>query len=516
MRFHLPCGIASALALVLLCLAPGCAGRPPVTAFERTPTYAVPASATADTRLGTAAALHLRHDESGFHLLPNGVDAFLTRLGLVEAAERSVDLQYFSTRDDSTGKLLLDAVWRAANRGVRVRLLLDDWNLDDFKKGVAALNAHPNIEIRVFNPYVTNDQTPLALITNAIADRDALTRRMHNKALIADNQMAVMGGRNLGDEYFDASSERAFHDMDVLAAGPIVSRMSQSFDTYWNSAESYPLEALAIPPLDPQKIAALHDDWRQHRQDMLHSTSGEMLRNFSLFSLPLVRAKAELVADNPLKIETPPKDTTSKPEDTLGQLVRHAGNEFIIITPYFVPLDDGTRWLLAIAGRGVDVRILTNSLASTDMVMVHAGYSHYRHALLSGGIELYELKAIGGKLPRRMFKASSQASLHAKVYIIDRRDLVVGSFNMDPRSIQFNTEQVLVIHSPALAGQAAGIFEHAISPENSYRLELKDGRIEWITKKNGKMEYFGSDPEAGAMRRITDWLFGILPIDEQL
>lgn len=446
----------------------------------------------------------------------------MMRIALVEAATQSIDLQYFSTEDDTTGQLLLETLLRAADRGVRVRMLLDDWNLDDFRAGVAALNTHPNIEIRVFNPYNTNDQSPLSYIGNVFTRPDQLTRRMHNKTLIADNEVAIMGGRNLGDEYFDASQDVNFRDMDVLTAGPITEKISTSFDRYWNSAESYPVEALNLPKSDGPEIARLRAELQQHWDDVLHSASGKRLRETSLTKqiqsgeVPLTWAKAELAADKPGKIEQPSESAVSKPEIKLDEVVNNAQHEFIIVTPYFVPLDSGVDWLTSLGARGVAVRIATNSLASTDMVPAEAGYSHYRRALVEGGVQLYELKPDAKPPVHAMFKPSSQSGLHAKLYVIDRRDLVLGSFNLDPRSIHLNTEQVLVIHSPALAEKIAQVFEKLAATSSSYHVIIDHGSLIWVTEENGQEMRYHSDPRAGFWRNVTSDLFSLLPLDNEL
>jgi putative cardiolipin synthase len=503
-------------------LSAGCTTRPPVSDYQRTPSYTI--TSAQDTALGKtlAHAIKAHPDQSGFQLIPNGSDAFMMRIALVESAQRSIDLQYFSTEEDSTGKLLLETLLRAADRGVRVRMLLDDWNIDAFKAGVAALNTHPNIEIRAFNPYSTGDQSIFAYIGNVFTRPDQLTRRMHNKALIADDEISIMGGRNLGDEYFGASADSNFRDMDVLSVGPITDKISKSFDRYWNSAESYPVEALGLPESDAAEIARLREDLRQHWDDVLQSAEGKRLRETSLTKqlqngqVPLVWAKAELAADNPGKIEQPSATSESKPEIKLDQLVNTARHEFIVISPYFVPLDSGVDWLVSLVNRGVAVRIATNSLASTDMVPAEAGYSQYRTALVAGGVQLYELKPKREDPVRHMFKGSSQNGIHAKLYVIDRRDLVIGSFNLDPRSIHLNTEQVLVIHNPALAEQAAKMFETIIAPESSYHLIIEDGSLVWVTQKDGQEVRYSSDPKASFRRSVTFWLFSMLPIDNEL
>ncbi|MDR3424099.1 MAG: phospholipase D family protein [Alphaproteobacteria bacterium] len=521
--------------LALLVLATGCATRLPASYYARVDTHAL--EDTSNTRLGRAyeqaAAKH--PGLSGFHLLPTGPEALMMRIALIEASQRSIDMQYFSTHDDTTGKLLLEAVARAADRGVRVRMLLDDWNLDDFEAGAVSLDTHPNIEIRVFNPYSTRDESFFAHFGNVFSDIRQFTRRMHNKAIIFDNQIAIMGGRNLGDEYFDASPDINFQDIDVFASGPITRQISKNFDAYWNSEESFPISALNLPPPNAQTIERLNDEMKAHWQDMIKSPIGKQLNKIPLprevknGDVPLIWARAELAADSPGKIDLPSEDAISAPGIRIDALVNKAQREFIVFTPYFVPLDSGVEELTALVARGVAVRIVTNSLSSTDMVPAQAGYSHYREALVKGGVELYEIKSSQPKHAlKSMFEPSSQNGLHAKIYMIDRKDLVLGSFNLDPRSAQLNTEQVLVIHSPELCAKIARLFEEATSPASSYRVmlanavpiadrpDIQEGDLIWVTEENGKTVYYDFNPHAGFWRNVIDGIFSILPIDTEL
>jgi len=520
---------------VLITLLPGCATRLPASHYPRDATYAL--EDTSDTHLGRAyeqaAKRHL--GESGFHILSTGPEALMMRIALVEASQRSLDMQYFSTREDTTGKLLLEAVTRAADRGVRVRMLLDDWELEDFEAGAVSLNTHPNIEIRVFNPYSTQDESFFAHIGNVFSDMDQFTKRMHNKAIIADNQVSIMGGRNLGDEYFEASKDMDFRDIDVFASGPITRQISNNFDTYWNSDESFPISVINLPPPDAATIKKLHDDMKQHWNAMIKSPVGKRLNRMPLprevkgGTVPLVWARAELAADNPGKIDQQDGTTISVPAIAINQMARGARHELIIFTPYFVPLDAGVEWLNALVVRGIAVRIVTNSLASTDMVPAQAGYGNYREALVKGGVELYEIKSSQPKPSiKSMFKPSSQNGLHAKIYMVDRRDLAIGSFNFDPRSTHLNTEQMLIIHSPVLCAEIVKVFKEVTSPASSYRIILantvpvsdqpiiQEGSLAWMTEENGKTVYYDFNPHAGFWRNITDSLFSILPIDSEL
>ena len=364
---------------------------------------------------------------------------------------------------------------------------------------------------------------------------DQFTRRMHNKAIIADNQLSIMGGRNLGDEYFDASADVDFRDVDVFASGPITRQISATFDTYWNSDESFPISALNLPPPNTKTIAKLRDDMKQHWQEMIQSPIGKRLNKMPLprevkkGDVSLIWARAELAADNPGKIDQTSETAYSVPGNRIDQMVRKAQHEFIIFSPYFVPLDAGVAWLTALVERGVAVRIVTNSLSSTDMVPAQAGYSHYREALVKGGVELYEIKSTQPKSSiKSMFKPSSQNGLHAKIYMVDRRDLAIGSFNFDPRSIRLNTEQVLIIHSQALCAKIAVLFDDVTSPQSSYHIVYKnsamvgtetatqEGSLVWVTEENGQTVSYDFNPHAGFWRNIADQFFSILPIDDQL
>jgi cardiolipin synthase C len=521
--------------IALIVLLPGCATRLPASYYPRETTYAL--KDTSDTRLGKVyAQLSQKHPgKSGFHILSTGPEALMMRIALIESSQRSIDLQYFSARNDATGKLLLQAITRAADRGVRVRILLDDWNLDDFGVDAVSLNTNPNIDIRVFNPYSTHDESFLAHLGNIFVDIEQFTRRMHNKAIIADNQISIIGGRNLGDEYFDASKDNDFQDIDVFASGPITQQISNNFDVYWNSEESFPIAALNLAPPDETTVIKLRDERQQYWDKTVKSPIGIRLikmplpREVKNGDVPLIWATAELAADNPDKIDQSSETAVSAPSTLIYQMAAKAQHEFIIFTPYFVPLDTGVKWLNDLVAKGVAVRIITNSLSSTDMVPAQAGYSHYRKALVKGGVELYEIKSSQPKPSiKRMFRPSSQNGLHAKIYMVDRHDLIVGSFNFDPRSIRLNTEQVIIIHSPELCTKIAVIFHEMISPLYSYHVVLTsstpamDGAtieqdsLAWMTEENGEVVYYDFNPHAGFWRDITDNFLSLIPFDNQL
>ena len=495
--------------------------RPLASDYARNPSHAIATTEETTLKRAIDPGTKAHTGQSSFELLTRGEDSLLLRIAMIEAAERSLDLQYYMIQDDVTGKLLLEAVLRAADRGVRVRILMDDLNMRGSDPTWTLLNAHPHIEIRIFNPFATRDEPLFTCISNVFTGLSQFSKRMHNKVLIADNQLAIAGGRNLGDSYFDASGDFNFRDVDVLAAGPIVFHLSQSFDKYWNDDEAFPITALLKPRDAPEEVNKLHEELRQHWQEEMQK--GTIVLQVPLAAqleqdkLPLLWANAELAADSPSKIDAPKEIAVSKPGFRLDKMADEAQHEFIIVSPYYVPGDEGTGALQALVKRGVKVRVLTNSLASIDAVAAFTGYRRYRQALVDGGIDLYEMKPIPGTHPHsRRFSSSSRDSLHSKIYVVDRRDVMIGSFNLDPRSVSLNTEMVLIIHSPALAEQLVSMFAKAISPTLSFHLIMHDGHLEWSAMENNQEEHYESEPKAGFWRDITVNLFALLPLEGQL
>ncbi|SAL36237.1 phospholipase D family protein [Caballeronia humi] len=530
---------ATAAAVLALTLT-ACATRPPATAFDRPVSHAL--EATAPTPLQTALApLETAHPgESGVRLLPSGTDALQARIALARAATKTLDMQYYIANEDSTGKLLLGAALYAADRGVRVRMLVDDLNFKDIDQIMAALNSHDNIEIRVFNPFGSAQQSFAQRTQNIFTQLGHFTRRMHNKSMIADNQIAIVGGRNLGDEYFSASPTLQFRDLDVFTAGPVAHRISASFDDYWNSALAYPLRALNKQTFDAADLDKTRDDLRHHWRTQADPLNAKPLNRTPLAEqiaheqLELIWAPTEFEADSPSKIEHPSDDYKSPPMERLAALIKEAKSEFLILSPYFVPHEVGVKALSALTQRGARVAVLTNSLAATDAVAVQSGYAPYRVPLLKSGVELYEFKAIQGegegKPTAGLFGSQSRASLHAKAYVIDRSILVIGSMNLDPRSALLNTELALVIHNKTIAEQAMLLFERSVRPQSAYRVELASpdelARLKstgspvspliWTTEERIGTVTYNFDPEAGFYRNAMTGLFTLLPVDEQL
>jgi cardiolipin synthase C len=498
------------MGLAALCALAGCAGLPSVV--ERP--HAGALADTENTRLarGAAQAMASNAGETGVHALSDPRDAFAARVLLAHAAERSLDVQYYIWRNDTTGNLLCEALWRAAERGVRVRLLLDDNSTRGLDPALAALDAHPNIEVRLFNPYANRGFRLGELVT----DFSRLNRRMHNKSFTADNAAAIVGGRNISDEYFGAQGEVEFADLDVLAIGAVVPEVSRAFDAYWNSESVYPASAL-LPPAHADSAAAVRAAWTALYQDPKAAAYVEALRNTALVrqllagNLPLEWAPARVIQDDPAKVLHPPERSELHMLPRLTAALGEPARELDLISPYFVPTKQGTAGLTALAARGVKVRVLTNSLAATDVAPVHAGYAKYREELLRGGVRLYELKRSDKQSePEKPDRGgSSDASLHAKTFAVDRGRIYVGSFNLDPRSARLNTEMGVVVESPRLAARlSAGLDERL--PEFAYEVRLSaDGSLEWI---EGDVRH-STEPGAGLLRRLWLGFLSILPIE---
>lgn len=500
---------------------------PPATAFDRTESFAAGAGGDSTLERLLADELAAHPGQSGFRLLAIGMEAFLMRAALADTAQRTLDLQYYIYRDDDTGALLTQSLLKAADRGVRVRLLVDDLNIVRKDDDVTALDVHPHIEVRIFNPFATQGGGSWARFSSFIADPERLNRRMHNKSFIADNLCAIVGGRNIGDEYFDASRDFGFGDLDVLAVGPVSREISQSFDQYWNSAFAYPLSAIGVRAsaalwMDRVRMRLGRHFMRMRKSDYASSVmKTDLAAQLTERRLALEWAKSRLLADLPGKIVQAPESAPTLPYDQLRELAEQAAREIILVSPYFVPGEEGIALLRRIRNRNVKVRLLTNSLASTDVAAVHAGYSRYRVALLGMGVELYELKPIvpaGRRRKRKVVFGSARASLHSKTYVFDRRQVVIGSMNLDPRSMYLNTELGLMIESEALGADIAGSFDELVDPEYSYRVELagSSGRLTWTAEVRGVKAVYTHDPEASIWRRLAVKILGLLPIERQL
>ncbi|OJW43446.1 MAG: phospholipase D family protein [Thiobacillus sp. 65-1059] len=520
--------LAGAALAALLALA-GCAPTLRMNA-ERPPSQAI--SNHADSPLKAHLSAHIPAGESGFHLLQDGRAALAARLALAQRATRTLDVQYYLFHNDTTGKLVAAALLVAAERGVRVRVLVDDIDTADKELRLATLNAHPNIQVRLFNPFHTRSTNLFVKGWQALRESVRLNRRMHNKVFIADNQLGITGGRNIGDEYFDAHHDLAFVDLDVIAAGAIVDSLSQSFDQYWNSDAVVPAAALPVNASDIrlQRTTRLLQQYRAQQLDSDYGralTAADPLPKLLAGKIPWHIARADLIVDPPGKVLKRSKSPSKLLIGQLAGLWVDPSRRALIVSPYFVPGSLGMAYFEYWRSQGVQVDVLTNAYAASDVPLVHAGYANYRIPLLQAGINLYELKPvaepIGGRL-RDLGSGSSRASLHAKTFVFDDEHVFIGSFNLDPRSALLNTEMGLVIHSPELARQVTAIAEDAMRPERSYQLRLVvektakgiAQRLQWRDIHQGAERIFDLEPETTPIQRGLLRVLQALPIEEHL
>ncbi|CFW17596.1 phospholipase D family protein [Bordetella pertussis] len=514
---------ARARAAALLALA-GCAillGActlpPPV---DRTASHALDATQARATPLGQGVGeLADTHPGlSGFHVLGDAQDAFAARMLLARAATRTLDVQYYIWRNDMTGTLLLQALHAAAERGVRMRLLLDDNGISGLDDALAALDAHPNAEVRLFNPFPTRSFKALGYLT----DFSRLNRRMHNKSFTVDNQATIIGGRNIGDEYFGATDGVLFADLDVLAVGPVVGDVSAEFDAYWASESAWPAGPL-LPAPGAQTLRALAERAARIEQDPAAGDYMSALRELPFIRelmagrLPLQWAPARMVSDDPAKGlgKAPPAGLlTQQLRNILGEPRRTLD----LVSPYFVPAEAGTQAFAALARGGAQVRVLTNALEATDVAVVHSGYAKRRKALLQAGVRLYEMRRSYAepKPQGRGRFGSSGSSLHAKTFGVDGERVFIGSFNFDPRSANLNTELGFVIESPDMARHIAATFDQDI-PAATYEVRLDDdGSLYWLEQRDGATVRHDSEPGVSLWRRFSVWLFSLLPLEPLL
>lgn len=512
------------LPLLLVLLAGGCASLP--AEVPRTPSQAL--HNTADTPLGQtvraltpAPAPGAGSPGSGVMALVEGVDAFAARLALASAATRSIDIQTYIWSNDATGKLLFDQMRQAADRGVRVRLLLDDNTTAGLDPMLALLASHPGIEVRLFNPFANRSLR----LGDWLGRFERINRRMHNKTFVADNQMAIVGGRNIGNAYFAAGQELSFEDADVLVVGEVVPEISAAFDRFWNSPLAWPAMALLRPgqAADPasfeEEISRIHHSPQAaaYHQAMARS---DLVQGLVRRQFPLEWTTVRLLGDDPASVLHAVEGTEGRMAPALGAVLSGAQTSLDLVSAYFVPGEDGAQALSALARRGVRVRVLTNSLAATDVAAAHAGYARQRETLLRAGVRLFELKPAYPTAPttvphRRPHLSGSQASLHAKTFAIDGRQLFVGSFNLDPRSARLNTEIGLLVDSPALAAQLATALDE-VAPDYAYEVRLSpQGKLQWIAGPDPAPP-LNVEPEAGPLRRLIVHILSRLSLDWML
>jgi len=529
------CGVA----LLAVAMLYGCAGLPPGADFPKATSVAL--AHPEETRLGQqfASAAHEHEGYSAFRIVNAGADGLRLRMQIIDAAQRTLDLQYYIFRGDEAGRLLTDGLERAADRGVRVRVLVDDGETVAGDEQILRLMVHPSAEVRIFNPFDYRGHSRLLRKLDFASHAPRLDYRMHNKLMVADNALALIGGRNIGNQYFQIDPESQFADDDVFTTGPIVRELSGTFDEFWNSDLAIPAKALGRSNPPETGTLARPEEERTSRRPRAQPPKAAAIDYASLLTtdqpfagiisgkLPLVWAHAQVVYDSPDKKHV---GSGALPGRLIARAVldsiRDVQSEFLLVTPYFIPAADELQLLKDLRRRQARVRILTNSLESTTEAIAQAGYDHYRVPLLEEGVELYEVRALLGSVrgsgqTAKMSRYGNYA-LHGKMYVFDRQKLFIGSMNYDERSKRINTEIGLIIQSPELAQQTARRFDAMVKPSECYIVGLiptgasGKSRLVWRTEKDGRMVEYAREPARSGWQRLKVKLLALLPIDREL
>lgn len=465
---------------------------------------------TASGSLAELSQIWLADTDSNTAVYPlgKGADAYAVRLDLIERAQSTIDAQYFLIKPDAAGIGFTGALLRAADRGVRVRLLLDDIFTTADDEGLALLNAHENVQVRLFNPLSRQGIFTL----NYLVDFSRANRRMHNKSFTVDGHVTIVGGRNIAGEYFEMNPAVDFWDFEILSFGGLIAEVGDSFDDFWNHELSLPMEALK-EHLDQDEFEALREHisgWRRtHPSD--EATKGGIIEGLLEKSRQPYFAEAHVISDHPDKLVNPVSREFQTLASSLGALIASADEEVIVFSPYFIPSAGMAERLVEVRQSGVRVDILTNSLASTNHVAVHSGYKRYRKRLLEGGVSLFEVSA-----NRANPGTDITTTLHTKAIMFDRRWLFVGSLNVDPRSIDINTEMGLILDAPEFTRD---LYEAAADSvrKYAYQVALSDkGRVEWKALSEGEIITLKKEPETNWWRRFKAGFYGVLPIEKQL
>jgi len=509
--------LSAALLVVLLV---GCASAPVKQPARPAPESALPAQSggALDTLESGIAAGH-GAEVSGFHLLDRNEDGLRWRINLIDAAQHSIDLQYYLWYGDPAGRILTKHIVDAANRGVRVRMIVDDINtmfsdaanVLQRDNRAAILDTHPNIELRLFNPW--KNRAISSRVGEMVSDLDRLNHRMHNKSLIVDNRAVILGGRNIGDDYMGLHSEYNFHDLDVIGIGPVARQASAVFDSFWNSAMVLPVAALGVETTDAERDAL--------REDILAElATAKSLERFPIEWQDPAPALAELRGS--LQYGTSqvysdvPTDQGLRHEmiEVIYRLVSTAERELLITNAYLIPAERGVAKMAELSGRGVRIRVLTNSLASHDVPAVNSHYKQWRKPMLEAGVQLYEIRpdaAIQSEVSDTPPTKANFMGLHVKAMVVDRKRAYIGSMNLDPRSIRINSEMGVVIESPELAEQLARQMERDMRPENSWNVQFDaNGALRWVAGD----EVLTRQPARSEWQRIQDVFFMLFPSDQ--
>ncbi len=495
--------------LVFTGLLAGCA----TVSFEQPKPYSIAITSTGDTALGKYAAHETaQHDgRSGFYPLRQGMDALGVRLRLAERAEKSIDMQSFLMKLDTAGAVMANALLKSADRGVRVRFLLDDVFTTVPDRSFLLMNQHPNIEIRIFNPVSRSG----IYAFNFIGQFSQANRRMHNKSFTVDNSISVVGGRNIADEYFELKTDVVFVDFDVLAVGPIAAEISKSFDEYWNHSRAVPIEQFTKNK-KKEDLETVRADIAEEFDGIYDTVykqalNSQLLKDLIADRLQLFAAQARVLADSPDKLINKINETHMRLAKDLREVILSAETEIIFISPYYVPGDWGVQLIRDLVAKGVRVIIVTNSLASNNHVPVHSGYARYRRDIISAGAELYETRANAVRELNDNKDGPDTLTLHTKAILIDRRQLFVGSLNLDPRSIVLNAEMGLLIDSEAMVGSLTQDKEQRLAAL-TYRVRVNDkGKLEWHGRIDNQDVIETKEPLTGWWLRFKAWFMKIAP-----
>ncbi len=473
---------------------------------------------TSDTHFGEliepAVAMH-PPDQSGFYPMNDGIDALTARLLLAENAEKSIDVQYYLIKNDIVGRVFVYTLLKAADRGVRVRLLVDDMFTSGYDAGLAALNSHPNFEIRIFNPF---HRGAAGRAQSALTGFGRINRRMHNKSFTVDNQITIIGGRNIADEYFGAREDAKFGDLDVMGIGPVVQDVSNMFDTYWNHEAALPVPAFVKELDDPE--AALNELRERLARSMDEIKDSKYAEAVAVKYLEYLQPGKRLFEWAPyeLVVDSPDKGVKAKAEEAesittpLIESIRSVERELIIISPYFVPLKSGVEGLAGLEERGVEVTVVTNSLAANNQFTVHGGYAPSRKPLLEAGVEIYEVRPDADVAGTEFVDASgAKATLHTKAFVVDDKEVFIGSFNFDPRSADLNTELGVIIRDPELALIYAVLIDEALRDQAFEVFLNEDGKVRWRGYRHGEEIIYDKEPETTWGQRFSAWFARILP-----
>jgi cardiolipin synthase C len=527
------------LAVAIAVLLGACSSVP--ARFDNPKSTSVALEHPEDTRLGAQfdSAARQRDGDSAFRIISVGVDGFLARAQMIDAAEKTLDLQYFIFRGDETGRLLTDALIRAADRGVRVRVLVDDGDTVAGDEQISALDAHPNIEIRIFNPFVYRGHSHLRRTIEFLFNSSRLDYRMHNKLLIVDNAAALIGGRNIGNQYFQMDPDSQFADDDVFAAGPIAMRLSATFDEFWRSRFAVPAAALNRSQRSGSALAERRQRAGERPERHLEPlktdgvdyvarlATGEPYAGIISGRLPLVWARAQVISDSPDKKNVDRGELAGRlMAEQVLKAASAAQSELLMVTPYLVPAPDELNAVQDLRGRTVRVGILTNSLKSTPDLIAQSGYLKFRVRLLKEGVELYEIRSLLGSTrgsgQTAVVSRYGNYGLHAKLLVFDRKRIFIGSMNFDQRSKHINTEIGLIIDSPELAQQTVTRFDNMVRPGNVYALGWREAtagvpaHLVWATSENGKAVEYTKEPARSSWQRFDLRFLSWLPLDREL